>query len=211
MTEVDDPGREGAVKSSRQVVLEVFLGIAVVTSACTQASHTNRPGLIMLVAVPLISAGWLETRTAVGFSAICAVLVFVLPGTLWATNTVHFVRLSAITATCAASAVAAFWRGRLTTTRALYEGVRTSATDCLLHGWQQPVTFEPGEVCGGLSGAGAQHQRAASLLEVARFDGEALEMALEQSDLQRAQWLARGLLGTWIEVVDLLGSSATSI
>lgn len=206
MTEVIDPGREGAVKSSPQLVLTVTLGVAVTTAASIEGWHPNRVGLLVLVVVPLIAGVLLDRRTAVGLAAACAVLAFVLPGSLWATSTIHFVRLSAVAAACAASAAAAFWRERLTTTRGLYEGVGISARDCLLRGWRQPLTYGPREASRGPAQPDENHEHTVSLVEAARFDGEALDIALEQNDLERAQWLARGLLGTWVEVVNLLGS-----
>ena len=210
MAEVRNPGHDGAVQANRQLVLTAVLSIAVAVAACTEGWHPNRAGLLVLVAVPLIAVVLLDRRTVVTLSATCVVLAFVLPGSLWATSTVHFVRLSGVTATCAATAAASFWRERLATTRDLYEGVGRSATDWLLRGWGQSLIYDPREIVGGPAGPVGQRERAASLVEVARFDGEALEIALEQNDLQRAQWLARGLLGTWVEVVNLLGPSAIS-
>ena len=205
MTGVIHAGGERAGEASGQRLLTVALGVALATTAFIEVWHPNRAGLLVLVAVPLVAVVLLDRRAAVMLSVTCAALAFVLPGSLLATSTVHFVRLSGITAACGASVAAAFWRDRLARTRELYEGVRRSATDNLMRGWGQPPTQEPREASGRPAGPSGGSQRAVSLLDVARFDEEALELALEQNDWQRAQWLAKGLLGTWVEVVSLLG------
>jgi len=209
MTELADLRPERSVKASGQLALKAALGVTLATAASIDGWHPNRPGLLVLVAVPLVAVVLVDRRTSVTLSVICVVLAFVLPGSLVSTGTVHFVRISGIAGACAASAAAAFWRDRLATTRELGERTRRSARDHLLRGWGE-LPMQSGETSGGSAGPGTQHQRASSLLEVSRFDEEALEIALQRNDWERARLLARGLLGTWAEVVNLLDPSATS-
>lgn len=210
MAEATDPGRDRPFGASGQLLLTAALGVALAAVAAIEVWHANRVGLLVLVAVPLAAAVLLDRRAAVTLSLTCAVLGIVLPGSLWETSTVHFVRVSGITAACAAAAAGAFWRERLALTLDLYGGARGAATENLMRGWRQSTTQGPQEASRLAVAPSGQHERAlVSLLEVARFDEEALELALAQNDWQRAHWLAKGLLGTWVDVVGLFAPADT--
>lgn len=98
-----------------RTVLGLFTALAGMTIA--DLVHPNRPGLLVLILVPLLSAVLLRPRATATLSIVCVLLTVTLPGSLYEAGTMRFVRAAAIGGISAMAVVAAIWRQRLTSAR----------------------------------------------------------------------------------------------
>jgi hypothetical protein len=97
------------------IVLGMFAALAATSTA--DLVHPNRPGLLVLVLVPLLSAVLLRPRATATLSIVCALLAMTLPGSLYEAGAVRFVRVAAISGIAVMAIVAAIWRQRLVAAR----------------------------------------------------------------------------------------------
>src|SRR5579884_3390833 len=101
--------------ASERIVLGLFTALAGMSIA--DVVHPNRPGLLVLILVPLLSAVLLRPRATATLSVVCVVLTTILPGSLYEAGAVRFVRVAAIGGIAILAVVAAVWRQRLTSAR----------------------------------------------------------------------------------------------
>lgn len=100
---------------SERIVVGLFAALAGMSIA--DLVEPNRPGLLVLILVPLLSAVFLRPRATATLSVVCVVLAMTLPGSLYEAGAVRFVRVAAISGISAMAIVAAVWRQRLLAAR----------------------------------------------------------------------------------------------
>ena len=100
---------------SERIVVGLFAALAGMSIA--DLAHPNRPGLLVLIVVPLLAAILLRARATATVSAACVLLAMTLPGSLYDAGAVRFVRVAAIAGISIMAIVGAVWRQRLTSTR----------------------------------------------------------------------------------------------
>ena len=109
---------------NERIVLGLFTALAGTSIA--DLVHPNRPGLLVLILVPLLSAVLLRPRATATISLVCVLLAVTLPGSLYEAGAVRFVRVAAISGISAMAIVAAIWRQRLLAARVDLVSQRTA-------------------------------------------------------------------------------------
>lgn len=109
---------------AERIVLGLFAALAGMSIA--DLVQPNRPGLLVLIVVPLLSAVLLRPRATATLSTVCILLAVTLPGSLYEAGAVRFIRVAAIAGISAMAMVAAIWRQRLTAARLELVSQRTT-------------------------------------------------------------------------------------
>ena len=113
------PGRSESVRTGKRFLPRgaeravVLLLAALAGTSIADLVHPNRPGLIILVLVPLVAAVLLRPRATATLAVMSTLLALTLPGSLDDAGAVRFVRVIAIGGISLLAVVAAVWRRRL--------------------------------------------------------------------------------------------------
>lgn len=119
-------GRKGFLPRGTEAATGLLLA-ALAGATIADLVYPNRPGLIVLVLVPMGGAVLLRPRTTATLSVLSTLLALVLPGSLNDGGALRFVRVVAIGGVSLLAVLAAIWRRRLQRTETDLQAERRAA------------------------------------------------------------------------------------